>query len=224
MQPFVVRGKRRRVATAGAAGFDAELPDDDDGDNTQGDVVAPAARPDDPVQSKRAQDQGVAHAEASRWADALRCFDEAVLHGPNDAGAHEQRAQVLLELGENFRAVQAAGRAVQLREEWSEAWLTLARAQLNLGEPQMALKSAQHAEALGSDEAHDDAVHIAELVEQHRQAVQAGGTDGDAGHDADGGVSSDAGGEAMAQLAGLERNAAFAADRRTRCGIEGGDG
>ena len=46
----------------------------------------------------------------------------------------------------------------------------------------------------------------------------------DAGHDADGGVSSDGGGEAMAQLAGLERNAAFAADRQTRCGIGGGDG
>lgn len=58
------------------------------------------------------------------------------------------RAQVLNDLDRCFEAVQAAQQAVRLRPEWPEAHITLARVQLNLGEPQLALQSYQAAAQL----------------------------------------------------------------------------
>lgn len=58
------------------------------------------------------------------------------------------RAQVLNDLNRTFEAVQAALQAVILNPEWPEAHITLARVQLNLGEPQLALQSYQTAAKL----------------------------------------------------------------------------
>lgn len=53
-----------------------------------------------------------------------------------------------MELGRDWDAVQAAQRAAAERPQWPTAFLTLSRAQLNLGEPQLALQSIEHALAL----------------------------------------------------------------------------
>lgn len=44
-------------------------------------------------------------------------------------------------LHKDFEAVTAATRAIDLAPSWPVGWLTLGRAQLNLGEPQLALAS-----------------------------------------------------------------------------------
>ena len=43
----------------------------------------------------------------------------------------------MLELGEGFPAVASAEKAVAMAPQWSAAWQTLGRAQLNIGEVEM---------------------------------------------------------------------------------------
>lgn len=50
--------------------------------------------------------------------------------------------QVLLEVGQDWEAVQSASKAVQAAPEWPEAHLTLGRAQLALGEVRGLLSTA----------------------------------------------------------------------------------
>ena len=50
-----------------------------------------------------------------------------------------------MEMDDRFEAVQSAHRATELDSDWYIAWLTLARAQLNFGEAELALKSAEMA-------------------------------------------------------------------------------
>ena len=85
------------------------------------------------------------------------------------AAAHEQRAQILLQLDRTFDAVQAAQHACRAAPTWGEAELTLARAQLNLGEVFLALQSAERAITLGVE--NQDAVEE-ELAEMEHLIVR----------------------------------------------------
>ncbi|KAJ4756644.1 Tetratricopeptide repeat protein 33 [Rhynchospora pubera] len=67
---------------------------------------------------------------------------------PENEIIHEQKAQVLLELGDAWNSLKAATRATQLKLSWPEAWVTLGRAQLNYGEPDSAIESFDKALAL----------------------------------------------------------------------------
>jgi tetratricopeptide (TPR) repeat protein len=67
---------------------------------------------------------------------------------PRNSRLHEMRAQVLDQVGRTFEAVQAAQQAVSLEPDWVEGHITLARVQLNLGEPQLALASYKAAAKL----------------------------------------------------------------------------
>ncbi|CAI6001274.1 unnamed protein product, partial [Closterium sp. NIES-64] len=57
----------------------------------------------------------------------------------------EQKAQVLMEMGRLWEAVRAGTCATEIAPDWHDAWVTLARAQLNLGEPHLAQASFSRA-------------------------------------------------------------------------------
>lgn len=91
--------------------------------------------------SRRLRQEGTTLAELDRCWEALKKFDEALQLTPGDVEIHEMRAQVLMLLREDFAAVQEAEQVVKLDPLWWVAHQTLGRAQLQLGEIQMALRS-----------------------------------------------------------------------------------
>ncbi|XP_072904088.1 tetratricopeptide repeat protein 33 [Hemitrygon akajei] len=97
------------------------------------------------VKSKRLKDEGAFLSENGRYWEAIGRWDEAIQLTPDCAALYEMKAQVLMILNEVFQAVQAAETAVRLNPQWWEAWQTLGRAQLSLGEVALALRSFQQA-------------------------------------------------------------------------------
>lgn len=81
---------------------------------------------------------------------------------PFRAQLHEQKAQVFLQLGRFWDAVQCATRATELDMTWADAFLTLGRSQLSLGEPELALKSMETALQL-QPELEEAQIEIAEV-------------------------------------------------------------
>ncbi|KAJ8464341.1 hypothetical protein OPV22_026893 [Ensete ventricosum] len=99
--------------------------------------------------------QGNQLAEDGKYHEALGKWEAALTLEPKDAVLHEQKAQVLLELGDSWNALKAATQATELQPSWFEAWLTLGRAQLNFGEPDSAIQSFDRALKIKPD--HEDA-------------------------------------------------------------------
>ncbi|XP_036386030.1 tetratricopeptide repeat protein 33 [Megalops cyprinoides] len=95
------------------------------------------------AKSKRLKDEGALLAEEGRHWEAIKRWDEAIQLTPEDAALYEMKSQVLTLLQEVFPAVQAAETAMKLRPLWWEAWQTLGRAQLSLGEVDLAVRSFQ---------------------------------------------------------------------------------
>ena len=164
--------KRRRLATPA---FDAQDECEDYGpaDDVLYRAPPPALLPDDFELSRMLQQQGAVLADAERWSAALAKFDEAASRDPSSSAAHEMRSQVLLQLGRNFDAVQAALQACSAAPDWGEARLSLARAQLNLGEPALALASAEAAILLGCDNQDEAIAEIEDIEGALLQAARA---------------------------------------------------
>lgn len=82
-----------------------------------------------------------------------------------------------MEVGQDWKAVQCAQRAVELVPGWAEGHLTLARAQLNLGEPELALTSCEQALSLapGHPEAAAEVASIRAVVLRRQQSGLAAG-------------------------------------------------
>ncbi|RCV06794.1 hypothetical protein SETIT_1G192200v2 [Setaria italica] len=113
----------------------------------------PGAKPLDTAESL--QHQGDKLAEEGKYHEALSRWEAALTLAPDNAVLYEQKAQVLLEVGDAWHALTAGTRATELDPLWPEAWVTLGRAQLNFGEPDSAILSFDKALAIKPD--HDDA-------------------------------------------------------------------
>ena len=89
---------------------------------------------------------GIAAAAAEDWSSALKSWNEALAKGPSlklAAELHENKAQVLLELGRTWEALKAATLATECEPQWAPGFLTRGRAQLNYGEPELAMESLE---------------------------------------------------------------------------------
>nr|XP_046230632.1 tetratricopeptide repeat protein 33 [Scatophagus argus]XP_046230633.1 tetratricopeptide repeat protein 33 [Scatophagus argus]XP_046230634.1 tetratricopeptide repeat protein 33 [Scatophagus argus]XP_046230635.1 tetratricopeptide repeat protein 33 [Scatophagus argus] len=95
------------------------------------------------AKSKRLKDEGAHLAEQGRHWEAVKKWDEAIQLTPDNPVLYEMKSQVLTILHEVFPAVKAAEMAVKLHPLWWEGWQTLGRAQLNLGEVDLAVRSFQ---------------------------------------------------------------------------------
>ncbi|XP_070706852.1 tetratricopeptide repeat protein 33 [Pempheris klunzingeri] len=95
------------------------------------------------TKSKRLKDEGALLAEQGRHREAIKKWDEAIQLTPDNPALYEMKSQVLTILQEVFPAVKAAEMAVKLHPLWWEGWQTLGRAQLNLGEVDLAVRSFQ---------------------------------------------------------------------------------
>ena len=90
-------------------------------------------------------------AEQGKFKESLMLFNQIIARGCKDATVYEMKSQILMELEDPFEAVRSAHRATELASDWHIAWLTLARAQLNFGEAEWALKSAEMAMKTASE-------------------------------------------------------------------------
>ena len=97
---------------------------------------------------KRAVDS----AKQGKFKESLTLFDRLIRRGSKDATVYEMRSQIFMEMDDRFEAIRSAHRATELNSDWYIAWLTLARAQLNFGEAELALKSAEMAMKKSSEE------------------------------------------------------------------------
>ncbi|XP_031716246.1 tetratricopeptide repeat protein 33 [Anarhichas minor] len=95
------------------------------------------------AKSQRLKDEGAVLAEHGRHWEAIKKLDEAIQLTPDNPLLYEMKSQVLTILQEVFPAVKAAEMAVKFRPLWWEGWQTLGRAQLNLGEVDLAVRSFQ---------------------------------------------------------------------------------
>ncbi|XP_062159094.1 uncharacterized protein LOC133866551 [Alnus glutinosa] len=122
------------------------------------------------------QAQGNKLAEDGKYREALGKWEAALTLMPESAVLHEQKAQVLLEIGDSWNALKAATRATELEPSWAEAWITLGRAQLNFGEPDSAIESFDKASAIkpGYGEAQQDKQTALHLVKRRKQLHSAG--------------------------------------------------
>ncbi|CAK9182513.1 unnamed protein product [Ilex paraguariensis] len=126
--------------------------------------------------SLRTFKQGNKLAEDGKYREALGKWEAALTLTPDRAVLHEQKAQLLLEIGEAWNALKAATRAAELEPSWAEAWITLGRAQLNFGEPDKAMESFDRALAIKSEsvEAQDDRQTALHLVKRRKQLHSSG--------------------------------------------------
>ncbi|KAI5394362.1 uncharacterized protein LOC127092619 [Lathyrus oleraceus] len=126
--------------------------------------------------SMQFQAQGDNLAMEGKYREALGKWEAALTLAPDVPALHEQKAQVLLEIGEPWTALKAATRATELKPSWAEAWVTLGRAQLNYGEPDNAIESFDRALALKPDfeEAQDDRKAASRLVKKRKQLHSSG--------------------------------------------------
>ncbi|KAH9622887.1 hypothetical protein KSS87_008960 [Heliosperma pusillum] len=111
-----------------------------------------------------------------KYREALGKWENAINLMPQKAVLHEQKAQILLEIGDAWGALKAATRAIELDPEWAEAWTTLGRAQLNFGEPDTAIESFDKALAIKPDmsESRDDRKTAIQLVKKRKQLHSSG--------------------------------------------------
>ncbi|KAJ0976849.1 hypothetical protein J5N97_012323 [Dioscorea zingiberensis] len=175
------RGRKRRRSDASIA-FNPNLPFEPARGEAESDLNDAEPLPTDPQGSDPIkiadafQVEGDRLAEDGKFRQALVKWEAALTLLPDKAILHEQKAQVLLEIGEVWKALKAATRATELEPSWAEAWITLGRAQLNFGEPDLSIESFNRALAIkpGNKEALADRGTAIHLVKNREQLQSSG--------------------------------------------------
>lgn len=104
------------------------------------------------LKSQRLRDEGTILAEAERYWEAIKKWDEALAFTPLNDKLLEMKAQAQIVLNEVFPAVQTAELAVKANPQWWVTYQTLGRAQMGLGEIQLAIKNFSRAIHIKPDE------------------------------------------------------------------------
>lgn len=155
-----VRKKQRKVLSK-SAGFEGEEVEEEDFK----------------AQVQLLKQQGNTLAETGDFATALAKFSSACLMDAGDYTLHELKAQVLLQMARPFEAINAASQCVSLQPGWAEGWLTLARAQADFGELDLAMASIHTAAGLGPENAEiseelDRISRLQRELHTHRSALR----------------------------------------------------
>ena len=89
----------------------------------------------------RLKNEGTTLAESAKFWQAINRWDNALTLNNEDASIFEMKAQALINLHEWIDAIKAAEKATQLKPNWWVGFQTLGRAQMGIGEVNLALRS-----------------------------------------------------------------------------------
>ena len=138
--------------------FDNSEQIEDDNDSEDFDWISVAkkrrieALEDNKTLYDRLKKEGVTLAEEGKYWQAINRWDNALSLDPSEPSVFEMKAQALIALHEWLPAIAAAGEAVRLKPNWFIGHQTLGRAQMGLGEVELAVKSFQKAVHLNPDD------------------------------------------------------------------------
>lgn len=123
------------------------------------------------IKSKRLKTEGETLAEAERFWEAIKKWDDALQFMPKNHKILEMKAQAYLHVGEPFLAVASAEKSVEMTPMWWLGYQTLGRAQLAVGEVTMAIKCfsrAMHINPSSEELRLEDLQWAVELRDKHR--------------------------------------------------------
>lgn len=95
--------------------------------------------------------KGCDSAENGNMMLALNYWNQALALAPNNGYLYELRAQGFLSCEKWLYAIKSAEKSVELLPNWSEGYITLARARREMGEISLAIDSYRHARELDKD-------------------------------------------------------------------------
>jgi len=93
------------------------------------------------IENNSLKAEGMRLARKGDFKEALATWQELLELYPHDSSVHELCAQALLELNEPWQAIHAAQRAAHAEPDNVDAYVTLGRAQLNIGDKRLAAKT-----------------------------------------------------------------------------------
>jgi len=119
----------------------------------------------------RLKKEGTILAEEGKYWQAINRWDNALSLDPSDETVFEMKAQALINLHEWIPAIRAAEQCIKLKTNWYIGHQTLGRAQMGLGEVELAVRSFEEAVHLnpGDQELRkDDLEWSLDLLKQKR--------------------------------------------------------
>ncbi|RUS82430.1 hypothetical protein EGW08_009818 [Elysia chlorotica] len=157
--------------------FSADVKDEESASENESDWLPFAPRKvalsleDANAKSERLKVEGAILAEAERYWEALKKWEEAIQLTPNNHKILDMKAQALMAVGEVFPALQTAEKTVRISPTWWVGHQTLGRALANVGEVKMAQRSFTRAVHLnpGNPELWtEDLLWVKSLLDRHK--------------------------------------------------------
>jgi len=101
---------------------------------------------------QRLKQEGILLAEQGKYWQAINRWDNALSLDSSDETVFEMKAQAQINLHEWIPAISSAQQCINIKPNWYIGHQTLGRAQMGLGEVQLAVKSFQKAVHLNPDD------------------------------------------------------------------------